>query len=84
MQDREEEPLCLVQVAGRPAGSKEMRYAHTFCPVPELAESDESAAAASTPAVPGTRDRLNQLEERLQEAMSRIEKLETLMNEFTS
>jgi len=84
MQEREEEPLCLVQVAGRPAGSKEMRYAHTFCPVPELPEAEDAGIQPAAPAAPSTRDRLNQLEEQLQEAMTRIEKLENLIHELNS
>jgi len=83
MQEREEEPKCLVQPAGRPAGSKEMRYAHTFCPIPELVES-EAQETPSAPSVPGTRDRLNRLEEKIEEMESRLEKLEKLLHELTS
>ena len=91
MMEREEEPHVLVQEAGRPSGSKEMRYAHTMCPIPEFVEEETTANASQGPAVPGTRDRLNQVEERLvevqehlAEVQARLAKLEEMLNDLNS
>ncbi len=84
MREREEEPHVLVQEAGRPAGSKEMRYAHTFSPIPEFVEEETNDNASQGPAVPGTRDRLNQVEERLEAMEARLAKLEELLNDLNS
>jgi len=84
MKEREEEPHVLVQEAGRPSGSKEMRYAHTLCPLPEFVEEETTAKAGHDPGVPGTRDRLNQVEERLAAMEERLAKLEGLLNDLNS
>jgi len=91
MHEREEEPHVLVQEAGRPAGSKEMRYAHTFSPIPEFVEEETNPTTSQGPAVPGTRERLNQMEERLAEVQGHLEamearlaKLEELLNDLNS
>jgi uncharacterized protein YceH (UPF0502 family) len=94
MQNRDDEPLSLVQSLGRAPGTKEIRYAHTLSPVPEHAPAAEPEAhgpvAGERP--PAIRvedrspepDRLAALEASMQKLEERVAELENLLNELTS
>lgn len=85
MQTREEEPHQLVVALGRPHGSKEIRYAHTFCPPPEdlAVEAPASHGHEEGGPMPGP-SRLVQLEARVAELEARVEGLEKILHDLTS
>jgi hypothetical protein len=94
MQNREDEPLTLVQSLGRAPGTKEIRYAHTLAPVPEHTPAAEPEAhapawreppsAANVEARQPEPDRLAQLEASVKKLEERLAELENLLNELTS
>ena len=87
MEDREEEPLALVQALGRSPGGKEIRYFHTLTPMakevaaPVEASGEPSESSGSPENNPSRMDKLESTVAGLQE---RVSKLEDLLNELTS
>lgn len=66
MENREEEPYCLVQPLGRKPGTKEIRYRHTLAPAEtEAADAPEYAPLRETAAPASFEERLRDLEERV-------------------
>lgn len=83
MQNREEEPHCLVRSLERLAGTKEIRWEHTL--LPESATPVEAAPGTrATPAPPVEPEpgRLEQLEERLAACENRLKAIEELLHEL--
>ncbi|MEX0326677.1 MAG: YceH family protein [Puniceicoccaceae bacterium] len=83
MQDREEEPLCLVRSLERTAGTKEIRWEHTFLPesAPAVGIMEETPLApASIEEQPASR--IDQLEERLAAVENRLKAVEELLHEL--
>lgn len=58
MQDRAEEPLCLVQPLPVRPGSKELRFTHTLYPFEEDLGSEELAPVTASTLPPSPRDQL--------------------------
>lgn len=90
MQTREEEPHCLIHSLGRAPGTKEIRYTHTLRPLPEEGAGWESPSTTGE-AAPSRRseraaetERIESLEEAVQDLQARIAQLEKLLNELTS
>jgi len=92
MQDREEEPLSLVQSMERLPGTKEIRYVHTLAPLPEgvgvakdswAAERQEPYGTVTPQASPSGNES-PALEERLEKLEARVADLEKLIDELTS
>jgi uncharacterized protein YceH (UPF0502 family) len=85
MQERDEEPLTLVQSLGRIPGGKEVRYTHTLMPVDEaMAALEHLPEHREAPAEGGAPSRLQKLEETVGELQERITKLEALLDELNS
>lgn len=88
MQDREEEPHCLVGTLDRLAGSKEIRYRHTLCteatepPAPEPEDAPPLPGTEARP--PNGEDRISALEETVLDLQQRVARLENDLHEFTS
>lgn len=85
MQEREDEPHCLVRVLPRRAGTKEVRYLHTLCPFDEesFAEADlESLSEPSQSEVPT--GRYAALEERVAHLEGRMMEMERILHDLTS
>lgn len=85
MQERDEEPLCLVQSLGRIPGGKEVRYAHTLIPVDASMAALEQYPAHSE-ATPHSQSpsRLQVLEETVADLQERTTRLENALNELIS
>jgi uncharacterized protein YceH (UPF0502 family) len=84
MQEREEEPHCLVRSLPRTAGTKEIRFEHTL--LPETVEA--TADSSGEPSPPGEGEGSSQpssttIEERLSRIETRLKELEDLLNELT-
>ena len=82
MQNREEEPFCLVKSLERLPGTKEIRYNHIFADdeVPRI--SDQLPVPANPIEQPD--NRLKELEDKLIRFEERIEALEKLLNDLTT
>jgi uncharacterized protein YceH (UPF0502 family) len=86
MAEREEEPVRLVQTLERLPGTKEIRYAHTFLPLPE----GESVASSSDiqrdqpETAPASITIEQNLVTRIDELEKRLNEMEALINELIS
>ena len=84
LQERDEEPHCLVRTLPRTPGTKEIRYEHTLLPPSE----DEPIPVAEQPSpvresTPAEAERISQLEEKIGAIEERLKSLEDLLNELT-
>lgn len=85
MQEREEEPHCLVRPLARQSGTKEIRYFHTLCPHEEPASGEADLESLSEPAqTEAPSGRYTQLEERLAQLETRLEEMERLLHDLNS
>ncbi|MEX0330136.1 MAG: YceH family protein [Puniceicoccaceae bacterium] len=83
MQEREEEPHCLVRSLERAAGTKEIRWEHTFlpesAPAAGIVEEEEQKLPPPQNQQPS---RIDQLEERLAAFENRLKAIEELLHEL--
>jgi uncharacterized protein YceH (UPF0502 family) len=86
MQQRAEEPHCLVQTLPRRAGTKEIRYAHTLCPLEAESLDDAGLEALSEPsqAISAPIESGSSLEKRVKALEDRLAEMESILNELTS
>ncbi len=86
MENREEEPHCLVQSLGRLPGAKEIRFTHTFLPIPDMAASPHQEAPLQSHPVsaPVPEDSSADLIARIDELEKRLNEVEAFINELIS
>lgn len=86
MQDRDEEPKCMVQPLPQGPGTKEIRWIHTLGDQVVEHEPFETSAEAVGTASDGnvSLSKSSTIQERLDRLEKRVQELESLFNEYTS
>ena len=85
MQTREEPPNCMVEALPHAPGTKEIRWVHTLGE--EQQQQPEPVSFISSPAVPSVASEVpgdKTIQERLDRLEQRVQELESLFNEYTS
>ena len=92
LEQREDEPHRMVRALPRQAGTKEIRYGHTLCPLEEQAAPVPEPLPETMPAIPAAHSpqsapvvsREAELETRLEALEQKVAELEQLIHDLTS
>ncbi|MEX0323588.1 MAG: YceH family protein [Puniceicoccaceae bacterium] len=86
MENRDEEPFCLVQTLDRLPGTKEIRFAHTLLPLDEPVSPQMETEPFHTPPESSSKSENSSagLVARIDELEKRLNELEKLINELIS
>ena len=87
MQTREEAPNCMVEALPHAPGTKEIRWVHTLGEEQQHQQPPEPVSFTRSPAEPKVAAAVqgdNSIRERLDRLEQRVQELESLFNEYTS